>query len=68
MGATEFFESATTASASGHANSFGGRAGGGVQYQFDQDLGLRVGGRYELANLTNMKTTAVFAVGLVWQR
>ena len=68
VGGTGYFESASTASASSHANSFGARAGGGLQYQFDQDLGLRVGGRYEWANLTNMKSAAVFTVGLVWQR
>jgi opacity protein-like surface antigen len=68
VGATGYFESASTASSSGHSNSFGGRAGGGLQYQFDQDLGLRIGARYEWANLTNMKSAAVFAVGLVWQR
>jgi Outer membrane protein beta-barrel domain len=68
VGATMYFESASTASASDHSDDFGGRAGGGLQYQFDQDLGLRVGGRYEWANLTNMKSAAVFTVGLVWQR
>ena len=52
----------------GHANKFGGRAGGGLQYQFDENLGLRVGGRYDWANLPNMKTAATFTVGLVWQR
>jgi len=68
VGGTWFFESVSSASSNGHANDFGGRAGGGIQYQFDENLGLRAGGRYEWANLPNMKSAAVFTVGLIWQR
>lgn len=69
VGATAYFASATTAKASeGHENRFGGRAGGGLQYQIDDDLGVRVSGRYEWADLTNMRAAEVVAIGLVWQR
>jgi hypothetical protein len=70
VGATEYFEDVTGTglAKSPNADRFGGRAGGGVQYQFDEDLGLRVGGRYEFASLPEMKSAVVFAVGLVWQR
>jgi len=68
VGATGYFASADTPTSQGHENSFGARAGGGLQYQFDEDLGLRVGGRYDWANLPHMKAAEVFAVGLVWQR
>lgn len=68
VGGTWYFENASTAFNSGHADRFGGRAGGGIQYQFDENLGLRAGGRYDWANLPNMKSATVFTVGLVWQR
>ena len=66
VGGTWYFSSSS--GLGGHADHFGGRAGGGLQYQFDENLGLRAGGRYEWANLPNMKSAAVFTVGLVWQR
>jgi len=47
---------------------WGGRAGGGVQFQIDDDLGVRLGGRYEWMNMRVLKSTEVFSVGLVWQR
>ncbi|HTW36306.1 MAG TPA: outer membrane beta-barrel protein [Rhizomicrobium sp.] len=68
VGGTWYFESASTVSGSDHADRFGGRAGGGVQYQFEEDIGIRAGGRYDWANLPNMKSATVFSVGLVWQR
>jgi len=68
VGATWFFESVSSANSNGHADRIGGRAGGGIQYQFEDDLGIRAGGRYEWANLPNMKSAAVFSIGLVWQR
>ena len=66
VGATWYFESNN--GFGGNSNNFGGRAGGGIQYQFDENLGLRAGGRYDWADLPNMKSAAVFTVGLVWQR
>lgn len=68
VGGTWYFANASTAFNSGHADNFGARAGGGIQWQFDDNLGLRAGGRYDWANLPNMKSAAVFTVGLVWQR
>ena len=68
IGATEFFASAQTPGSQAHENHFGARGGGGLQYQFDEDLGLRIGGRYEWANLPHMKSAEVVAIGLVWQR
>ena len=68
IGGTWFFESASNGTGEGHADRIGARVGGGLQYQFEDDLGIRAGGRYEWANLPNMKSAAVFSVGLVWQR
>jgi len=68
VGGTWFFENADNGVGEDHADRFGARAGGGMQWQFDENLGLRAGGRYEWANLPNMKSAAVFTVGLVWQR
>lgn len=68
VGGTAYFESNGTTISSTHSNRFGGRVGGGLQYQFSDDLGLRAGGRYEWANLPNLKSAEVFAIGLVWQR
>lgn len=48
--------------------SFGGRAGGGLVYQFDDHLGVRIAGRYEWTGLSYMKSAAVGTFGLVWQR
>jgi len=66
VGGTWYFSSA--AGLGGHADRFGGRAGGGIQYQFDENLGLRAGGRWDWANLPQMKSAAVLTIGLVWQR
>jgi Outer membrane protein beta-barrel domain len=52
----------------GSNDRWGGRAGGGVQFQIDDDLGVRLGGRYEWMNMRVLKSTEVFSVGLVWQR
>lgn len=68
VGGTGYFLNETTPLVGMHSNSFAGQVGGGVQFQFNEDLGLRVGGRYEWANLQNMRSAEVFAVGLVWQR
>jgi opacity protein-like surface antigen len=68
IGATEYFLSASTPTSNAHENHFGARAGGGIQYQFDENLGLRIGGRYEWADATHLRDLEVFSVGLVWQR
>jgi opacity protein-like surface antigen len=68
VGGTGYFLNQSTPIVGVHSNRFGGRAGGGVQFQFNEDLGLRVGARYEFANLPAMKSATVFAIGLVWQR
>lgn len=69
VGGTYYFASTHTAVAStGNESKFGARAGGGLQYMIDEDLGVRVSGRYEWADLTHMRSAEVFAVGLVWQR
>jgi hypothetical protein len=68
VGGTGYFLNESTPLAGMHSDSFAGRAGGGVQFQFNEDLGLRVGGRYEWANLETMRSVQVFTVGLVWQR
>ena len=52
----------------GNHTRFGGRAGGGLQYQFDDDLGVRLSGRYEWSGDSYMRSAEVFTVGLVWQR
>jgi hypothetical protein len=52
----------------GHFDRWGGRAGGGIQYQIDEDLGVRLGGRYEWMNFPSLNSAEVFTVGLVWQR
>jgi opacity protein-like surface antigen len=67
VGAAWYFEG-STGFGGVNADRFGGRAGGGIQYQFDENLGLRAGGRYDWADLPNMKSAAVFTVGLIWQR
>ena len=59
---------ARTGFGSVNANHFGARAGGGLQYQFDENLGLRLGGRYDWTDLPNLRSATVFTVGLVWQR
>jgi hypothetical protein len=68
VGATGYFASVSSPTFEQHEDSFGARAGGGLQYQFDQDLGLRVGGRYDWADLPHMRSAEVFSIGLVWQR
>ncbi|HUO92183.1 MAG TPA: outer membrane beta-barrel protein [Rhizomicrobium sp.] len=50
------------------SDRWGGRAGGGVQFQIDDDLGVRLGGRYEWMDMRALKSMEVFSVGLVWQR
>lgn len=52
----------------GDATRFGGQAGGGLQYQFDDNLGLRLSGRYVWTGISDVKSAEVFTVGLVWQR
>ncbi|MGB8363529.1 MAG: outer membrane protein [Rhizomicrobium sp.] len=69
VGGAAFFAHAQTPLASGNDESrFGARAGGGLQYQFSDDIGLRIGGRYEWTGLPTLKSAEIFAVGLVWQR
>ena len=68
IGGTAYFLNESTPLAGMHNNDFGGRAGGGLQFQLNEDLGLRVGGRYEWANIKTMRSVEVFSVGLVWQR
>lgn len=67
-GSVYFFQGVNAQFISGNETRFGGRAGAGVQYQFSDDIGVRVGGRYEWAGLPTLKSTEVIAVGLVWQR
>lgn len=68
-GAVLYFASATTQAASGgHETRFGARAGGGLQFQIDYNLGVRLGGRYEWANIPDMKSAEVVSIGLVWQQ
>jgi len=52
----------------GNETRFGGRAGGGVLYQIDDNLGVRLSGRYEWTGLADMRSAAIFGVGVVWQR
>ncbi len=69
IGATAYFASIQSVLlSSSHYTRFGARAGGGLQYQFDDSLGLRLSGRYEWANLPIMKSAEVVTLGLVWQR
>ena len=69
VGGSAFFAHAETPSANRSGETrFGARAGGGLQYQFSDDMGLRVGGRYEWTGLPTLKSAEMFAVGLVWQR
>jgi opacity protein-like surface antigen len=70
VGATYYFADAHTATSSveGNESNFGARAGGGVQYMIDDDLGVRISGRYDWADLNHLRAAEVFAVGLVWQR
>jgi opacity protein-like surface antigen len=69
IGGTGYFASVESPDFSGgHQSSFGARAGGGLQYQFDENLGLRLSGRYDWANMTHMKSAEVFGVDLIWQR
>jgi len=68
VGGTGYFLNESTPLVGVHSHRFGWRAGGGVQFQFNEDLGLRVGARYEAANLPAMRSAEVFAIGLVWQR
>lgn len=67
-GGTAYFESYGTVAGTAHQTRFGARAGGGVQYQFTVDLGVRVEGRYDWADLSNMRSAKVFTIGLVWQQ
>ncbi len=69
VGGTYYFANAHTATASsGNESNFGARAGGGLQYMIDEDLGVRLSGRYEWADLTHMRSAEVYTIGLVWQR
>jgi hypothetical protein len=70
VGGTYYFASSHTVSASltGNSSSFGARAGGGLQYMIDEDLGVRLSGRYDWANITHLKSAEVVTIGLVWQR
>jgi opacity protein-like surface antigen len=70
VGGTYYFASAHTGTASvgGNESTFGARAGGGLQYMIDEDLGVRIGGRYDWTDLSHLKAAEVFAFGLVWQR
>lgn len=68
VGGTAYFESYGTVAGTGHQDRFGARAGGGLQYQFTLDLGVRLEGRYDWADLSNIRSAKVFTVGLVWQQ
>lgn len=68
IGATGYFLSAQTPTSGEHENHFGARGGGGIQYQFEENLGLRLGGRYEWADTPHLRSVEVFTVGLVWQQ
>jgi len=69
VGGTYYFASAHTVTLStGNESTFGARVGGGLQYMIDEDLGVRLSGRYDWADLTHVRAATVFAVGLVWQR
>ncbi len=63
-----FFNTHTATAASGTESKFGARAGGGLQYMIDEDLGVRVSGHYDWADLAHLRAAEVFTVGLVWQR
>jgi hypothetical protein len=66
---TYYFASANTATTSfSNESKFGARAGGGLQYMIDEDLGVRLSGRYDWADLSHMRSAEVFTIGLVWQR
>lgn len=69
IGGTWYFTNAHTATVTtGTESKFGARAGGGLQYMVDEDLGIRIGGRYDWADLTHLRSAEVFTIGLVWQR
>jgi len=69
LGGTYYFANVHTATVStGNDTKFGARVGGGLQYMIDEDLGVRLSGRYDWADLTHMHSVEVFTVGLVWQR
>lgn len=69
IGATYYFASANTATAStGNQSKLGARAGGGLQYMISDDLGVRLSGRYDWADLSHMREAKVVTIGLVWQR
>lgn len=53
---------------SGDETRLGGRVGGGLLYQFSDDLGVRASGRYEFTDVPNIKSAEIFSVGLVWQQ
>jgi opacity protein-like surface antigen len=69
VGGSAFFAHEETVSASGGDETrFGGRAGGGLQYQFSDNIGARAGARYEWLGLPDLKSMEVFTIGLVWQQ
>lgn len=53
---------------SGDETRIGGRVGGGLLYQFSDDLGVRASGRYEFTDVPNIRSAEIFSIGLVWQR
>jgi opacity protein-like surface antigen len=57
-----------TVDVSGNKSGFGGQAGGGLQYQFDDNIGLRLSGRYVWTGISEQKSAEIFSLGLVWQR
>lgn len=67
-GGTAYIENDGTVAGTAHETRFGARAGGGLQYQFTIDLGVRLEGRYDWADLSNLRSAKVFTVGLIWQQ
>jgi opacity protein-like surface antigen len=69
-GASELWGTASVTgygySVSATSNAFGGRVGGGLQYQINRHFGFRISSRYEFANFAGVKGAGVGAVSFVW--